>query len=413
MHIRSFLMTALLFLLLFAVPALSEGTKKPAPNQTQAMTQTPAPTNTPVPTPTPSPTPVPTPTPDPVYYPNVRGVFDQVDGESQKILLSFLGDCTLGCNERDHASKKAIDWYVGQYGYGYPFQRVKYILEQDDLTIANFESTLHGSSAGINKKTYNFRSDPAFVNILKEGSVEAVTLANNHSGDYGKPGFEDTVKTLTENGVAWFGSTEYSAQSYIYERDGARIGFVGAYISYYWQNVEQVKALFTALKEQHCSPIIAVIHGGVEYDARHDANQTRMAQRFVDWGADIVIGHHPHRLQGYEVLSGAPVFYSLGNFVFGGNFNLKSKYTAIVQFALSFDENGKYMGYQINVIPCRLSSDEAVNYYQPFPISGRQAEQAIKEIQNDTKKFWPISNFKEGVGALLPYVAVNQAETPK
>ena len=365
----------------------------------------------PPPSPTPSPSPVPTPTPDPVYYPDVRGVFNEVDGEAQKIVLSFLGDCTLGCNERDHGSKKSIDAYVESYGYEYCFSRVRCILEQDDLTIANFEGTLHDSDAGINKKTYNFRSDPAYVNILKSGSVEAVTLGNNHTGDYGAAGFEDTVRTFEENGIEWFGSTDYSAQAYIYEKGNVRIGFVGANITYYWQNTEKIKALMAGLDEAGCALTVAVIHGGVEYDARHDANQTRMAQRFIDWGADIVVGHHPHRLQGYEVLSDVPVFFSLGNFVFGGNFNLKSKYTAIVQFALSFDEDGNYMGYQSNVIPCRLSSDETVNYYQPFPITGRQAELAVKEIQRDTKKFWPISDYAEGVGSLQPYTAYRPAET--
>ena len=380
-----------------------------ASQDAQNEVQTPAASVSAVPSLTP--TAVPTATPDPVYYPDIRGAFDQVDGEAQKILLSFVGDCTLGCNERDHGNKKSIDAYIDNYGYDYCFSRVRSILEQDDLTIANFEGTLHDSSTGINKKTYNFRSDRGYVNILKSGSVEAVTLGNNHTGDYGAAGFEDTIQTFADNGISWFGSTDFSAQSYIYEKGNVRIGFVGANITYYWQNTEKIKTLMAQLDEAGCALTIAVIHGGVEYDQRHDANQTRMAQRFIDWGADIVIGHHPHRLQGYEVLSGVPVFYSLGNFVFGGNFNLKSKYTAIVQFALSFDAEGNYMGYQSNVIPCRLSSDETVNYYQPFPITGRQAELAIKEIQRDTKKFWPISNYVEGIGALQPYTAYQPAQT--
>ncbi len=368
-------------------------------------------TETPAPTPRPTSTLMPTGTPDPVLYANVRGVFDEVEGESRKIILSFIGDTTLGCNENDHASKKAIDAFVDFYGYQYPFQRVRYILEQDDLTIANFEGVLHDDPADIKKKTYNFRSDPSYVNILKEGSIETVTLANNHSGDYGQKGFESTAQILDENGIGWFGSTDYSAKTYVYEKDGVKIGFIGAYISYYWKNVETIKAQFEDLKNEGCALTIAVIHGGVEYDARHDDNQTRMATRFIEWGADIVVGHHPHRLQGYEVINDVPVFFSLGNFVFGGNFQLKSTYTAILQFALSFDESGRYMGYQINIIPCRLSSSKTINYYQPFAVSGRDAQLAIKEIQSDTKrKRYPILDYREGIGALQPYVAVTHEE---
>ncbi len=392
---------------------VSAPTATPTLTHTSTATPTPSPKPTATPTPTPRPTStlMPTGTPDPVLYPNLRGVFDEVEGESQKIILSFIGDTTIGCNENDHDSRKAIDAFVNFYGFQYPFQRVSYILEQDDLTIANFEGVLHDNPKDIKKKTYNFRADPSYVNILREGSIEAVTLANNHSGDYGQTGFESTAEILDENGIGWFASTDYSAKSYIYEKNGVKIGFVGAYVSYYWKNVEAIKALFAELENEGCALTIAVIHGGVEYDARHDKNQTKMATRFIEYGADIVVGHHPHRLQGYEVINGVPVFFSLGNFVFGGNFKMKSKYTAILQFALSFDENNEYMGYQINIIPCRLSSSETVNYYQPFTINGRQAELAIKEIQSDTKrKLYPILDYQEGIGALQPYVVVTHEE---
>ena len=398
---RFFLLMVLMGLVFFC--ALAEQTTTPAATKTPVPTATPRPTNTPVPTGT----------PDPVLYTDVRGVFDQVEGEDQKVLLSFLGDVTLGCNEIDHNKKRSIDYYIDSYGYEYPFYRVKYVLEQDDLTIANFEGIVQDTQDGLTKqtkKTYNFRAPVSYIDIIKYGSVEAVGLGNNHSGDYGQPGFESTVKVLEENGIEWFGSTPYSAKGFIYEKGNAKIGFVSAYISYYWQNVEAVQSLMQEMKDAGCSPLIAIIHGGVEYDTKHDKNQTNMAKKFISWGADLVIGHHPHCLQGYEVIDDVPVFYSLGNFVFGGNFNLKTKYTCILQCALSFDENGQYMGYQFNILPCRLSSDETANQYQPYLCSGRQAELAVKELQNDTKKAARLNGYTEGVGALQPYVSVIQQE---
>ena len=342
-------------------------------------------------------------------YVNVRGAFDAVEGEKEKVIVSFLGDCTIGCNAVDQPKKKSIITLVNENGFDYPFRRVKYILEQDDLTVANFEGVLADSGKGIKKKTYNFRADPVFAKVLTEGSVEAVTLGNNHTADFGKPGFESTTAALESAGVNWFASTDYAVKTYLYEKGNARIGFVGMYISYYWQNLDDVKAAFDALREAGAQVVVAVIHGGVEYDARHDNNQTRFAKRMIAFGADAVVGHHPHRLQGYEVLEASPVFYSLGNFVFGGNFYLRSKYTVILQMAFSIDEEGRYMGYQVNLIPCRLSEHDKNNLYQPYPITGRPAELAIDEMQNDTLKFYPISDYQEGIGALQPYVKVEKA----
>lgn len=341
-------------------------------------------------------------------YQNMRGAFDAVEGEAQKVLVSFVGDCTIGCNTVDQPKKKSIITYVNENGFDYPFRRVRYILEQDDLTVANFEGVLADSDKGLKKKTYNFRADPSFAQVLTEGSVEAVTLGNNHTADFGQPGFDSTAAALENAGVNWFASTDYAVKTYLYENGNAKIGFVGMYISYYWQNLDDVKTAFDTLREKGAQLIVAVIHGGVEYDARHDNNQTRFAKRMITFGADVVVGHHPHRLQGYEVIEGTPVFYSLGNFVFGGNFYLRSKYTVILQMAFSFDENGHYMGYQVNLIPCRLSEHVENNLYQPFPITGRQAELAIQEMQNDTMKFYPIKDYQEGVGALQPYVEAAQ-----
>ena len=205
-------------------------------------------------------------------------------GESRKVLLSFLGDCTLGCNEIDHGKKKSLDYYIGEFGFGYCFEQVRYILDRDDLTVGNLECVLADTPDGLDartKKTYNFRAYESYVNILKEGSVEAVTVANNHIGDYGQPGFDATVRVLCENGVSWFGSTDWGGQFYIYEQDGVRIGLVGSHVSFYWQNVDQMKAVFDHLREENCQVIIAVIHAGVEYDKRHDDNQTKMAKRFT------------------------------------------------------------------------------------------------------------------------------------
>ena len=361
-----------------------------------------APTRTPTPAPTVAPTPEP-----PTAYTLGVAAFPEESGEKRKVLLSFLGDCTLGMNEIDHGKKKSLDYFIGQYGYGYCFDRVRYILEQDELTVGNLECVLADTADGLDaqtKKTYNFRAYESYVGILEQGSVEAVTVANNHIGDYGRPGFDATARVLDASRVRWFGSTDYGGRACIYETGGIRVGFVGSHVAYYWQHVEEMQALFDELRAEGCQAIIGVIHAGVEYDKRHDYNQVKIARRFIEWGADIVVGHHPHVLQGYEVMDGVPVYYSLGNFVFAGNFQVKTRYTAILQLALSFSEDGRYLGSRANFIPCRLSEHSEINYYQPYPVTGREAGLAIRQIQYDTKDPWRIRDYVENIGAMQDFV---------
>ena len=420
--LRALSVGLIILMLLCAFPLAGAETFRFAPRPTQAPAdQSAEPVGVPEPTATPAAEPKPTEAPTVMLTPEKTLVvydsdlpytlgsaaFPKVKGEKKRVLLSFLGDCTLGCNEIDHGKKKSLDYYVGQYGFGYCFEKVRYILEQDDLTVGNLECVLSDTADGLDKKTkknYNFRAYESYVNILKEGSVEAVTVANNHIGDYGQPGFDATVRVLSENGVSWFGSTDWGGQYFIYEKDGIRIGLVGSHVAFYWQNVEQMQAIFERLRAENCQVIIAVIHAGVEYDKRHDDNQTKMARRFIQWGADIVIGHHPHVLQGYEVIDGVPVYYSLGNFVFAGNFQVKTKYTAIMQLSLSFDAKGRFLGSRANFIPCRLSEHYEINYFQPYPVTGDDAKRAIKQMQYDTRDPWRIQDYAENVGAVQDFI---------
>ena len=353
------------------------------------------------------------PGPEPeALYAHTAEYFPAEEGESRKVLFSFLGDCALGCNEIDHGKRKSLDSYVSRYGFGYCFEKVRYILEQDDLTVANLEGVLADSQEGLaprTKKAYNFRADEAYVNILKVGSVEAVTLANNHAGDYGQPGFDRTVQALDGQGIGWFGSTDWGGQYFIFEQGNVRIGLVGSWVDYYWRHTDEMQAMFEHMRKvEGCQVIIGVIHAGVEYDKRHDNNQTKLARRFIRWGADIVIGHHPHVLQGFRMLEDAPVYYSLGNFVFAGNFTLRTEYTVIMQLALSFAEDGTYLGSRANFIPCRLSEHREINDYRPYPVTGQEAQKAIRQMQYDTKAPWLIRDYVENVGAMQDFIPPRQ-----
>lgn len=335
----------------------------------------------------------------------------------KQIVVSFTGDCTLGNTPiqregNQTEGKRCFESYIEEFGVEYPFKNVRDIFLNDDLTVINLEGTFYDSEDYRAKKTYNFRSPTAYADILPLAGIDVVSLGNNHIEDYKEPGFRSTIAALEARGVHWFGSNEFSNDTYIFEKDGVKIGFVAAYISWWWGegNGELVLQDFADLKAAGCNLIVACIHGGVEYDLRHDLNQEKIADRFIANGADIVIGHHPHVLQGIRLdrSTGVTTLWSLGNFCFGGNpkFNKpEARYSCIAQFTFSFDENGKYLGYQLNLIPAYTSGTAEYNNYQPVLAEGKDAETVLAAIQRDIP--WNTLNlnpYVPGVGALQDFV---------
>ena len=344
------------------------------------------------------------------------------DGAATQIVITFTGDCTLGCDPRERGQATGFEAYIEKYGYGYPFEKVKQYFEQDDLTVINLEGTFYNYDANLKPDSnYHFRAPTDFVNILTESSVEACSLGNNHMMDYGLPGMTSTVETLEAAGVHWFGTVyDGLAGTYIYEKDGVKIGFVSVYISDWWTPgvPTLMKEQMEALKTDGCSLIIACMHGGVEYDTRHDLSQGKLAAQLIRYGAEIVVGNHPHSVQGLREEDGICTLWSLGNFSFGGNSSVvisrkkspnygKINLNAyIAQFTLSFDASGRYLGHQLNIIPCHVSGTADYNNYQPVPVTGSNADKVLKAIQDDTlPRKMKLNPFVEGVGAVQDFVS--------
>lgn len=332
-----------------------------------------------------------------------------------QITLTFTGDCTLGNTPLLRGRPAGFENHVEENGIDYPFAHAAELFSQDDLTIINLEGTFHDSEEGVAKgKTYTFRSPTAYARMLPQASVEVCYLGNNHVYDYGEPGYLSTTKALEENGIRWFGSTEFGNETFIYEKGNAKIGFVSIYISHWWQDGmgNEMKETVRRLKEEEgCQVVIACIHGGVEYDKRHDKNQEKMADAFIRYGADIVVGNHPHVIQGLRVENGKTTLWSLGNFVFGGNKEVKSIRTYIARFTLSFDENGTYLGHQLNIIPAHMSGSKEKNNYQPVLIQDeKEAGKILEAIQYDVKKL-KLKPWQPGIGALQEFVPAPVPQT--
>ena len=138
----------------------------------------------------------------------------------QSVLLTFTGDCTIGSEERTRAREDSLDAFARKKGYDYFFANFKELFETDDQTIINFEGVLSDSAAQESRsKTYRFRAPTEFVKVLTGSSIEACTLANNHTGDFGKQGEDSTKNTLTENGIGWCKSWD----PLVIEKNGIKI----------------------------------------------------------------------------------------------------------------------------------------------------------------------------------------------
>ena len=294
----------------------------------------------------------------------------------REALLSFTGDCTLGTDENFDQSR-SFNAYYKEHGGAYFLEKVRDIFAADDLTVINMEGTFTESTARADK-TYAFKGPPSYVDVLTTASVEAADLANNHSSDYGEQSYTDTVQTLETNGIITFG---YDVVKLV-DAGGVKIGLTGIYeLRDHYGRAEQVKKNIADLKAQGADVIVAAFHWGVEKDTEPGENQVALAHLAIDSGADLVVGHHPHVLQGLETYKGKTIAYSLGNFCFGGNSNPSDKDTMILQVKFTVEGN-RVTGVEPTVIPCSLSSSSEYNDYQPRVLSGEEAQRVRNKIEN-------------------------------
>lgn len=304
----------------------------------------------------------------------------QVHSEAT-VTVSAIGDCTLG-SDIYFGTANSFDAVWESNGSSYFFRNVRDILSGDDVTFANLEGTLTTSDQRENKE-YAFKGRPEYTDILKDGSVEVVTLANNHSSDYGEQSLADTKQYLTAAGIDYCIGDEIA----IKDVNGVRMAFIGIYVlDAAAQKSEQVRSTIAAAKDQGAKMIIASFHWGTEKSEWPDEVQTELAHLAIDCGADLVVGHHPHVLQGIEMYQGKYIVYSLANFCFGGNSTPSDKDTMIFQqtFAVS-DTGAEDRG--IRVIPCSVSSEAGWNNYQPTPAQGAEAERILERINEHSAQY--------------------------
>jgi poly-gamma-glutamate synthesis protein (capsule biosynthesis protein) len=235
------------------------------------------------------------------------------------VRLLFAGDVTL-----DDAAGQLI-----AQG-GDPFGAFTDLFTQADLRLANLECTV-ATVGTAGEKIYTFRAHPRVLPVLKR-HFDALALANNHSGDFGREAFVQMLELLQKNGLQQVGGGRNLRQAHtpwLVERHGLRIAFL-AYDEFMprsfeadanapgvaWSEDEQVVAdIQTARLFHHADLVIPIMHWGWENERTANPRQRALARLMIDAGADAVIGGHPHVTQDIDLYKGKPIVYSVGNFV--------------------------------------------------------------------------------------------------
>ena len=298
--------------------------------------------------PTPTATPTATPTPMPTLAP-----------EERTVTVTFTGDCTLTQDYR--SSNKKFDSTVDG-DMEYCFQNCAELFKSDDLTLINLENPVTDKT-GHKDNQYIFRMDPDNLEMLTTNGIEAVNIANNHTMDFWEDGLQDTRDNLDEYGIIW-SDDKYGAT--FTASNGIIIGMVGLGND---TNASDVSGIIKGLRDDGASIIIASCHFGAEGTYEPTDRQKKIAHALIDdYGVDIVVGTHPHRLQPIEKYNGHYIFYSLSNFCFGGNYSLTDPDSVIIQCDFIMDADGsKCVDYRLRVFPYCQTSTRPGNDFCPAP----------------------------------------------
>lgn len=271
-----------------------------------------------------------------------------------EILLTAAGDVTIGGNmlnnPKSNMYTKIVDGADGDLSCF--FANVYDIFSRDDITLVNFEGTLTNETKARGGNEFRFRAPPDHVQALTLGSVEAVALENNHVLDFGDVGYADTVQALTDACIAYASEASMG----VYEVKGVSIAllayqtFDGAYDRIYARMPGDIEAA----KAEH-DIVIVSYHWGTESEFAPNQRQIPLGRATIDAGADLVLGHHSHRIQPIEFYNGKYIVYSLANCVFSGNTRPSNMDTFLFQLKFLVEDGEIAIG-DFRIIPCSISS---------------------------------------------------------
>ena len=252
-----------------------------------------------------------------VAVPVATSIVDVVQRERepipQPVSLLFVGDIMLGRN---------VESLMEKHGVGYPFVGTEHLLKSADSTIGNFEGIVSSVHEKAEPFTFRFSIKEEFLGNLQGAGFDVLSLANNHSYDYGPSAFTHTKELCPKYALVCSGSPSTLDQDSVQTQviNGRAVSIIFIHTLYKEPDKEVLRALIASSTAQ--SEIqIAYIHWGEEYALIHNDEQRLLSEFLIDHGIDAVVGHHPHVVQDVGLYNGKPIFYSLGNFIFDQYFS--------------------------------------------------------------------------------------------
>lgn len=284
--------------------------------------------------------------------------------------LLFVGDIMLGRN---------VELLMEKHGVLYPFAGTNSLLKSSDLTIGNFEGIVSPVHERAEPMTFKFSIKEEFLGILRDVGVDVLSLANNHSYDYGSSAFQHTSELCLRYELVCGGLpstlSEDSAHTQII--NGREVSILFIHTLYREPDTDTLRALLRSINQSEIQ--IAYVHWGEEYALTHNEEQRFLAEFLIDHGIDVVVGHHPHVVQDVEVYKGKAIFYSLGNFVFDQYFSRD------VQEMVALDMHIGTSTIRYFLIP--LTSEEVRS--QPSPMNEVQKSTLFERVFANLKAVTP------------------------
>lgn len=323
-----------------------------------------------------------------------------------ELTVLVSGDVTLGYHYEEYVDEQVKKGKPKDAMLGWGFDQVRSLTTKADLFVVNLECPFTDRGEKI-AKNFNFRARPELVAALISGGVDVASLANNHMIDYGPEGLFDTINTLDTHHIVHFGAARTLSEARapaIVEKKGVKIAFLGYFflgdrnieppaviatdeqpgVAGHFSDTQALKAMLDAdirAAKQQADVVIPFFHWGRESKGTPEPYQVEVAHAAIDAGASMVLGSHPHVLQGLEVYKGATIAYSLGNFVFGGNWDPKDKKTALLELKVT-----KKGVASVTVIPAYSDAFPEVPV-QPYLAEGEKADAVLRHLATLSKGF--------------------------
>lgn len=297
--------------------------------------------------------------------------------QGEEIVISAVGDIMLAGRWAPLLKKK---------GYDHPFGGVATALADSDVNLANLESPIANGGREYTSKRFRFRAEPEVAKAMRKAGFNLVTLANNHSMDFGPVALAETMANLEAAGIAWIGAGEDLSEARrmaLFTVKGKKIAFLGYSLTQPVEffaarnrpgtapGYEHIFAPDIARARQEADYVIVSFHWGKEGHSTPLPLQRSIAHKAIDAGADVVIGHHPHVLQGIERYGKGIIFYSLGNFTFASRGTATGQ-SAIIRLRLD-DAHREAEILPLDVLYRRVG-------FQPRLLSGKPAASVIEQL---------------------------------